>query len=875
MNTLKFMLLSILLTVLALPSDLYGQSPAATANFQKSDVEITTTPEYPGICDKNKGIEITINEDFDSYEWHAPDSKTILSGKTVTLKQTGIWKIAVTYTFDGQVCSKERELNVKDLNNPIEIKSFFENAGFIAYDIFRDRTPASPSNDCVLSKVSFLPNESKILLKPNIESVLNNFKPLFKQGGNVQMTENNCLCSKTMEEWESSFNGSTVGVWAHEFFEKEDDLKGILFTKAKMENEPSLPLDNQKSFLQSNTMNILQANSGTEEHTRVLISNLFMPYPIGGYDFENLCNNVSQNDAHYLTPANIPVYLPNGASNVHFSSDDTDNDVPEGAIIKFNQGESQWHGYKRYSIDPLFNGYFYFLNASFYEDFDARPLQTLCRGECALMINTLNDGCGTQACDFGQKEMKTENLDNSNIPDGGFDLPLKKCGDDWDSFVNGWKENKEFIYDLLCAIKNNDQSISFSPLMTGTIIFAKDVYVGAVHYPYVGVRMPNSGSLINLRPDVDIDNDGTTFGFENSVSISYDNDVRLNFFELKDYVGKICSEKVLNSWYIANDWNLRFRAHFAACVKQSNHKDEFKAYVYPDEDNLLIFVNGYRALGSFTDLIKNGTEFNKQEPKDALNKCNAHFNNVDYWENTGNSFVKGINNKNIIYIDGHHPIHTSNHRNLLNFGVSISSCLVTNKFPLRYLLCNACILNTTPNPSGFDERYKSGENIAEEILDQIRLEKIKVKRNASGQITGKIDIVAHSMGYAVAKGVADYLHSSLAPGNKFGVFYVIAPENAIGSATGGSSVFTLNVDRFESVFQYGSDWEKEKRCQQDGVAPQIGINATGSVPKVFIPMTDKYKPIRNFVDAHSITNYGWIFEEPLKIGEGRIIKRNP
>lgn len=38
---------------------------------------------------------------------------------------------------------------------------------------------------------------------------------------------------------------------------------------------------------------------------------------------------------------------------------------------------------------------------------------------------------------------------------------------------------------------------------------------------------------------------------------------------------------------------------------------------------------------------------------------------------------------------------------------------------------------------------------------------------------------------------------------------------------------------------------------------------------------DKYKPIRNFLDAHYIDNYGWIFTEPLRVGQGKIIKRNP
>ena len=83
----------------------------------------------------------------------------------------------------------------------------------------------------------------------------------------------------------------------------------------------------------------------------------------------------------------------------------------------------------------------------------------------------------------------------------------------------------------------------------------------------------------------------------------------------------------------------------------------------------------------------------------------------------------------------------------------------------------------------------------------------------------------------------------------------------------------LNSANFDGVFQYGSNFMKERRCRQDGIAPQIGVNAIGLVPNIFIP--EAKKSIRNFLDAHYIDNYGWLFTEPLKVGQGKIIKRNP
>jgi hypothetical protein len=146
----------------------------------------------------------------------------------------------------------------------------------------------------------------------------------------------------------------------------------------------------------------------------------------------------------------------------------------------------------------------------------------------------------------------------------------------------------------------------------------------------------------------------------------------------------------------------------------------------------------------------------------------------------------------------------------------------------------------------------------------------------------KIDIVAHSMGYAYSKGMLDELKDILAFNNKFGNYYIIAPENAIGHQTSTEPLYRLNTSDFESVFQYGSNFEKEKDCYQDGIAPQVGINAIPPVPNIFIPMTDgvipgtdiKYKSIRKFLPAHQIKNYGWLFTEPSIPFEARIKTRN-
>ncbi len=83
--------------------------------------------------------------------------------------------------------------------------------------------------------------------------------------------------------------------------------------------------------------------------------------------------------------------------------------------------------------------------------------------------------------------------------------------------------------------------------------------------------------------------------------------------------------------------------------------------------------------------------------------------------------------------------------------------------------------------------------------------------------------------------------------------------------------YGLNTSNFDGVFQYGSDYKEERRCCQDGIAPQIGVNASGLVPNIFIP--EAKESIRNFLDAHYIDNYDWLFTD--FDAKQTITKRNP
>lgn len=359
---------SIRILLIALYSVFMGQvafGQDVTANFVKVEKGITTTPEFPGICDPRAGVKVSVNEDFLEYRWIEPTNpfenitRTPLTGKEVTLTKPGTWKIICLYEVNGVTCSVSHDLFVADLNDPVQIQKYFENAGFYAIDIVRN-TPTGGSSgiDCMPENISFGQGE-KVALRPIIQGVYDNFKPLSSiGGGNIVISDNNCLCSQGASNLESQFNSGSLSVWAHQFFSTSNTLSGKLFIKGRMPFDEALPIPVQKSHLTSIHSQILSANSGTSEQGRVIFSNLFMPHPIGGYDLIKECDDPTgcYADGNFLTPSGIPIKLPEDASEFIFASSDKPAGVFEGALISMRDGTGLKSGY--YYNSGVFAGYF-------------------------------------------------------------------------------------------------------------------------------------------------------------------------------------------------------------------------------------------------------------------------------------------------------------------------------------------------------------------------------------------------------------------------------------------------------------------------------------------------------------------------------------
>jgi hypothetical protein len=369
------------------------------------------------------------------------------------------------------------------------------------------------------------------------------------------------------------------------------------------------------------------------------------------------------------------------------------------------------------------------------------------------------------------------------------------------------------------------------------------------------------------------------------------------------------------------------------------------------EDNLILFVNGYRNNAQ--------DDWNSNEDYGSITGVRFYDFYTDsdsYWGGMEDSpmkmdqrFINQIGTKNVVYIDGHASIVTSNHAmihrldtktflpiknstylttdiNLAKCNFSLSAlaslrCLKNNDPQVyntitvvekgiyladetagctwddddyeynqevvnnycdlssgnyNYTECekvkarenaqiikdNTDFMNITPNKIGYKARYNAGWANGVILYQKIKSGEIPIKKDVSGKIIGKIDIVAHSMGYAHAQGVIDYLISK-EPTIKFGIFYILAPENACSGTT-------FKKEYFEEVWQYGVNEMKEDAWYQDGIAPQCAVPGLSFSPvkevdgkikygRIEFPQTGTYAKYRNFLYGHYGASYEWIF----------------
>ncbi len=630
----------------------------------------------------------------------------------------------------------------------------------------------------------------------------------------------------------------------------------------------------------TNDQNNADQKKATLEHRRIIISNILMPNPTGGYEMQNQCPlDDDINDGHLFSPGGQAIKLPADASDIFM-----ENNISSpayGSILKFNAENKYWQNYHRNEDIIVSNGFFDPINGRFFQDFTTSITEC---NDCILEVTSIAQECSNYSCTLESNQYSTEYFDPDAVMNGGFNYEISACNPLWVLWPVTKRAGKELIYDLLCAIKNGDSTFEFEDKFKNKVIFAKNIILADQSYDYVGVLMPKKGNSIELLQTPLLNNNGTPLGFTNSFEISIDHEIRLNFLKLgiegdteeeTEALSNQC-KSILKAAYSYQKCGMISNT-IKNCLQYYTIAEKYKLLDYldpPDKQNLLILANDYRILGLSPGekWYKGGVEYPTPEPEDAINTCFDNFEDGDYWGEEGISFAKRINN-NVIYVDGHHSISTSNHlvmvtNNLIetSFLKSILSCPL-NKFLCFDLLCT---LNDIPNGSGFFTRYLNGLGAGVRIWNKMAAGDIHVALSEDKtQITGKIDIVAHSFGYAYSKGMIDYLTEKLAPGNTFGNYYIVAAENAVAYTEEEFQSYSpenqddvvVDLSLFESVFQYGSDFTPngDKKCEEDGVAPQTRVRGlpNDNSNNIFIP--DSEEKIKNFVDAHLMKNYGWIF----------------
>ena len=308
-------------------------------DFTYQDIEVTIFPKEPGIC-PGKTTDVTCVEAFESYKWELLDPVlpffVPLYGQSQELEVPGIYKLTVEKNVNNTLCSEQIVFEVHDLQSAEGIENYLINNGFYPVPISIDPTSlknekSESRSSCEFDPIKF--NDAFEYMDLNsgeiISDVINTFKPYKDEGfdaGEVK-SQNSCFCSVGINELEDAFYGNALSFWVHQFTTSEDDTNGKLYIKGLLPFEGEIPIDQvQIEHLESihdqiitDDQNNADHDKATGEHLRVILSNLAMPHPTGGYTLATQCQISTEEigDNHIFTPPRLAVQLPSDASEVY------------------------------------------------------------------------------------------------------------------------------------------------------------------------------------------------------------------------------------------------------------------------------------------------------------------------------------------------------------------------------------------------------------------------------------------------------------------------------------------------------------------------------------------------------------------------------
>lgn len=374
------------------------------------------TPRTPSICPRGS-VTLKSFLKLDYYEWINVEfpSVVISTDREYLATSPGIYRLNASITKNGTTCQFTVETKVYDLSNPKEIEEYLLENHFYSYEIEVDSKRSNPviDRDTIPSYLdSFKPfkfagpytsefqyiNTHTVLSK--LSGTLDSLKTVKGvKDKNLLLTDNNCLCdSGRLSNFNSIFKKSRIAVWFHQL---ESD-KNKLYVKAKQYFKRHIPIDeDEKEYFLSLNNEILNPinNKTTEEHLRIICSNLLFSNPIGENSNAEICNihEITGGQTHIVTPGDIPVLLTPAITDVIFTTKYENNIVAEGLLQSYTRNNRRYvaHAFKL----GYFAGYYNNITATFDMDLEnasnySVPIRVawpyICDDECNVLVEELN-----------------------------------------------------------------------------------------------------------------------------------------------------------------------------------------------------------------------------------------------------------------------------------------------------------------------------------------------------------------------------------------------------------------------------------------------------------------------------------------------------
>jgi hypothetical protein len=406
-------IISYLFILVNSPTLLSGQNEVIKENFTYPDMTVTTYPKFPAICNPDVGVTVTCIEEFLTYEWQHRNGETE-SGKVVTLNSIGTWLLTVTKENNGVLCTSTINFVVYDLNDPLNIKTYFEEAGFYPIPIWREKLPGIQNSNnngdrnvvCTLDDVKFQNSVSGVIsLSSIINNTLDNFKPIKDLAYSITETNNPCLCELGIEEIENKYISSQVNFWGHQYFASNDSYEGIWYIKMNLPGEEALPIPEQAEHLKEIHPEILSQNDLTNQ-VRVFISNLIMARPIGGYDPKEYCASSQLSNDYLVTPTGMAIRFNTQVDKVFFYQNGSEDITFKSAFIRADISDKKFRSY--YTNLSLLFGYYFDILGDLKIDFEAPTASKV----VANFPYICNDVC---LDDINQIELKGDQFSDGGI----------------------------------------------------------------------------------------------------------------------------------------------------------------------------------------------------------------------------------------------------------------------------------------------------------------------------------------------------------------------------------------------------------------------------------------------------------------------------